>query len=59
MPPLRSALSGSPTTTLRHIAGLLVIDVVGGDVASKLLRIRNVSATANVYNRMLDHDWEE
>lgn len=49
--------------TLRHSAGSLVISetptATGVLLASKLLRHRNVSTTANVYSHLLDGDWDK
>jgi integrase len=45
---------------LRHTAGSLAISETGSVlIASKLLRHRNVTTTANTYAHMLDGDWDK
>jgi integrase len=56
-------IPGITPHTLRHTAGSLAISVTpsatGVLMASKLLRHRNVSTTANIYSHLLDGDWEK
>lgn len=56
-------IPGVTVHTLRHSAGSLVISetptATGVLLASKLLRHRNVSTTANVYSHLIDGDWEK
>ncbi len=54
---------GVVPNTLRHTGGSLAISetpsATGVLLASKLLRHRNVSTTANVYSHLIDGDWEK
>jgi integrase len=56
-------IPGVTPHTLRHSAGSLVINqtpsATGVLLASKLLRHKNVSTTANVYSHLIDGDWEK
>jgi integrase len=53
-------IEGVTPHTLRHTAGSLAISETGSVlIASKLLRHRNVTTTANTYAHMLDGDWDK
>lgn len=56
-------IPGVTPHTLRHSAGSLAISetptATGVLLASKLLRHRNVSTTANVYSHLLEGDWDK
>jgi integrase len=56
-------IPGVTPHTLRHTAGSLAISetpsATGVLLASKLLRHKNVSTTANIYSHIIDGDWDK